>query len=184
MQIQIVKADGTAEPYLHTKVLGSFNHALAMVHEDCLYTAEQLSEAVTFYLYRKVKRGTLTSDEIHLMIISVLTSTGFEHAAQALTQHRLERRLKRKRIEVTCDGESGDNLSSASGWDKSHIVQDLMYKQNFDRLLARAIAAAVEEKVLNMNITKIRKSLIRQLVLIDTESLLEASHQLAAAEYS
>ncbi len=54
-----------------------------------------------------------------------------------------------------------------------------MTHQNIDRFLARAIAAAVEEKILNMGLSHVRKSLIRQVVIADTESLLEAHRQLA-----
>ena len=180
MQIRIIKSDGNIEPYLHTKVLGSMNHALALGGDECLYAAEQMAEAVTYYLYRKVQRGTLTTDEIHLMILSVLTSTGYCHAAEAFTQHRLQRRLQRKRLEVIDDHTDDEGLKHTTNWDKTRIVAGLMETHSFDRLLARAIAAAVEEKVLCMPITKIRKSLIHHLVVIDTESMLEAHRQLTS----
>ena len=61
MQIRILKSDGQTEPYLHTKVLGSFNHALTHAG-DCLYAAEQMAEAVTFYLYRQIRHGTISTD--------------------------------------------------------------------------------------------------------------------------
>ncbi len=69
MQIRILKSDGHIEPYLHTKVLGSFNQAMAGMG-DCLYAAEQMAEAVTFYLYRQVRHGTLSADDIHQMIVT------------------------------------------------------------------------------------------------------------------
>jgi hypothetical protein len=180
MQIRIIKSDGNLEPYLHTKVLGAMNHALSLAGDECLYAAEQMAEAVTYYLYRKVQRGTLATDEIHLMILSVLSSTGYGHAAEALTQHRIERRLKRKRLEVVADHADDEGYKHTTHWDKTRIVADLMEKHNFDRLLSRAIAAAVEEKVLCMPITKIRKSLIHHLVVIDTESMLDAHRQLTS----
>ena len=36
---------------------------------DCLYAAEQMAEAVTYYLYRQVRHGTLSTDDIHQMIL-------------------------------------------------------------------------------------------------------------------
>jgi hypothetical protein len=179
MQIRIVKSDGQVEPYLHTKVLGSFNHALSCA-EGCPYAAEQMAEAVTFYLYRQVRHGTLTTDEIHQMILTVLESMGYHRAARYLSDHRLKRKLHRKRIDVIDDARGPNQLTLSTHWDKTRIVRDLVSRQNMDRLLARAVASAVEEKILNIGVTKVRKSLIHQLVIADTESMLEAHRQLAA----
>jgi hypothetical protein len=179
MQIRVTKSDGTVESYLHTKVLGTFNHALAAADTDCLYAAEQLAEAVTFYIYGANERATLSSDEIHLMILSVLAGTGYAAAGQALGQHRLSRRLQRRRIEVVSDGPDGEPQSE--GWDKSRIARDLAEQRGVDALLARTIAGAVEEKVLAMKLCRIRKGLIHQLVMTDMEALLEADCRLTAA---
>lgn len=180
MQIRVTKNDGTVEPYLHTKVLGTFNHALALVEDDCLFAAEQLAEAVTFYIYSTHERQTLSSEEIHLMIVSVLTGTGYRHAAEALCRHRLTRRLQRRRIEVV--GETADGACSEP-WDKSRMVRDLTEERGIEEALARTIAGAVEEKVLAMKISRIRKALIRQLVMTDMETLLEAHCMLTAAAF-
>lgn len=179
MQIRIIKSDGSVEPYLHTKVLGSFNHALSHA-EECLYAAEQMAEAVTFYLYRQIQHGTLTSDEIHHMILTVLESMGHRSAAAALNDHRLKRKLQRKRIDVIDGAGRQDRMTVSTHWDKTRIVRDLVTHHNMDPFLARAIASAVEEKILNMGVTKIRKSLIHHLVVADTENMLEAHRQLAA----
>ncbi|MBL7215826.1 MAG: hypothetical protein ISS71_09130 [Phycisphaerae bacterium] len=179
MQIRILKSDGQIEPYLHTKVLGSFNHALSHTG-DCLYVAEQMAEAVTFYLYRQVQHGNLSTDEIHQMILTVLESMGYARAAAALNEHRLKRKLQRKRIDVIDDVARQHQVTLSTHWDKTCIVRDLISHHNMDRFLARAIASAVEEKILNMGVTKVRKSLIHQLVIADTESMLEANRQLAA----
>lgn len=178
MQIRILKSNGQVEPYLHTKVLGSFNHALTHTG-DCPYAAEQMAEAVTFYLYRQIRNGTISTDEIHHMILTVLESMGYAHAGQSLNEHRLKRKLHRKRIDVVDDTNQSDRIRVSTHWDKTRIVRDLMGHHNMDRFLARAIASAVEEKVLSMGVTKIRKSLIHQLVIADTESMLEAHRQLA-----
>lgn len=180
MQIRILKSDGSNEPYLHTKVLGSFNHALSYVGDECLYAAEQMAEAVTFYLYQQDQHRTLGTDEIHQMILSILTSTGYEHAATALDDHRLKRKLRRKRIEVMDDSQPRNQLTVSGHWEKSRVVNNLTNEHRIDCFLARAIASAVEEKILNMGLTKIRKSLIHHLVIADMETMLDAHHQLAA----
>lgn len=180
MQIRVRKSDGRFEPYLHTKVLGSFNHALSGAGE-CLYAAEQMAEAVTFYLYRRMQQGTLSTDEIHQMVLTVLESMGYYRAAAALGEHRLKRKLQRKRIDVLDDAPHRDRPAETHPWDKTRIAEDLIGRHNLDRFLARAIASAVEEKILNMGVSRVRKSLIHQLVIADTESMLEAHRQLTVA---
>ncbi|MHC4552986.1 MAG: hypothetical protein ACYSUT_09525 [Planctomycetota bacterium] len=179
MQIRILKSDGAIEPYLHTKVLGSFHHALALVGCESLYAAEQMAEAVTFYLYRQVSHGTLNTDQIHQMVTDVLESTGYGHAAEALSDHRRTRKLKRRRIEVIADVEQNPQMTVSTQWDKTRIVYDLVAGGSMDRMLARAVASAVEEKILSMGVTRVRKSLVHQLVIADTESLMDAHRQLA-----
>ena len=44
MQLSVIKANGTTEEYLHTKVIGTFNNALALAGKPSVYAAEQFSE--------------------------------------------------------------------------------------------------------------------------------------------
>ena len=174
MQIRIAKADGSTESYLHTKVLGSLHRALAAVESDCLETAQMLSDAVTYFLYRRHTGKTLTTDQIHQMTLTVLQGAGFALAGEALNAHRLNRRLQRRRVSVSD--------SEWPAWNKGLIVQDLIQHYQIECPLARAIAGSVEEKILRMGVGHVRKGLIRHLVMIDMEDLLEAHHELAAAE--
>jgi hypothetical protein len=174
MQIQVLKADGSTEPYLHTKVLGTLHRAMAAVASDCLETAQMLSDAVTYFLYRDPESKTLTTDQIHQMVLTALDGAGFGVASETLDAHRRLRRLQRRRVEVV-DGEY-------PVWDKGCIVRDLMEHSCLERSLARAIAGAVEEKVLRMGVSRIRKGTIHHLMIADMEDLLEAHDQLTAAE--
>lgn len=177
MQIRVTKADGHAEPYLHTKVMGTFHNALALVGDATLFAAEQMAEAVTYYLYRHHAGRRIAVDEIHLMIASVLSGTGFAHAAEALNRYRLMRQLKRRRIEVL----GNDRDGTTAAWSKAKLAASLMQSHALDTLTARAIAGSIEEKVLAMNLTRLRKSLLRQLILNDIEGFLDACHQLEAS---
>ena len=56
-----------------------------------------------------------------------------------------------------------------------------MRTEKLDRHLARAIASSVEEKVLNLGMTRIRRSLIKELVLADMETMLLVQKQLQTA---
>ncbi len=144
MKIRVLKSDGVIEPYLHTKVLGTLHNALTAVGENDLMAAEQLAEAVTFYLYRADGSHTISVDQIHLLIQSALASTGFGRAAEALSEHRLQRKLDRRRMVVlAAEDEQAEELR-CSLWNKSRIVDTLMKNRKMDRLTARAVAAAVD----------------------------------------
>ncbi|MBW2472334.1 MAG: hypothetical protein JRE18_09665 [Deltaproteobacteria bacterium] len=170
MQIWVTKSDGTIEPYLHTKVLGTLHRAMTEVQAEGLETAQMLSDAVTYFLYQHGSSGTLTTDQIHHMIITVLEGASCHAAAQCLNAHRLQRRLQRRRIEVI---DSKEPI-----WTKSCIVQDLIEQYQIEQPLARAVAGSVEEKVLRMGATRVRKGMIRHMVLTDVEDLMDAHRQL------
>lgn len=173
MQLNVIKYDGSTEEYMHTKVIGSFHNAMALDDESNVFIAEQLADAVTFNLYKKDKHH-ITTDEIHLTIETVLSATGHHNAGITLSQYRNTRKLKRNRIVVINSNES------PSKWDKSIIVSDLINRIGYDRYLARAIASSVEEKVLNLAMSKVSTSLIENLVIADTETMLLAQEQLEA----
>jgi transcriptional regulator NrdR family protein len=188
MQLKVIKADGTVEQYLHTKVIGTISNALGSNGWPDTYVAEEMAEVVTFYLYNRQNRRSATSSEIFSMIKAVLTATSYEDAAAALSEHHFERRLKRSRIEVAsidieelADAEklcTTEHLDGRSRWEKSRIVKDLVEKHGVSRQTARTIASMVEEKIFNMGLTLIPASLVKQLVLSDAAAVLRAQRQL------
>ncbi len=188
MQLKVIKADGGAEEYLHTKVIGTISNALSRIGQPDISVAEELAEVVTYFLYHRQNRRSVTSSEIFSIIKAVLTATKYEEAAVALSEHHFERKLKRSRIEVVsidveeladaellCKTEQSD---SRSRWDKSRIVKDLVAKHGVSRQTARMIASMVEEKIFNMGLTLVSASLIKQLVLGDAAAVLRAQRQL------
>ena len=189
-QLKVIKADGSIEEYLHTKVMGTINNALGEVDLANIDVAEEFAEVVTFFLYNQYNRRTVTSGDIFSMIKVVLAATGYEDAAVALSEHHFERKLKRSRIEVVAvdiqdlaDAElltEAEESSGRSKWDKSRIVEDLINRHGIGRQAARTIAAMVEEKVFNLGMTLVPSSLIKQLVLGDTATVLRAQRQLQA----
>ena len=189
-QLKVIKADGSIEEYLHTKVMGSINNALGEIEQANIDIAEQFAEVVTFFLYNQYNRRTVTSGDIFSMIKVVLASTGYEDAAVALSEHHFKRKLKRSRIEVVpIDVQDLNDAELLTGtgefavrsrWDKSRIVEDLITGHGVCRQTARTIAAMVEEKVFNVGMTLVPSSLIKQLVLGDTATVLRAQQQLQA----
>ena len=190
-QLEIIKADGTSEPYLHTKVLGAINNALAGAGRPDMAMAEDLSEVVTFHLYQDADRRGISSGEILAIVKAVLAATGCEEAAAALAEHALERRLRRSRTEVLAvnvrDFTDVQQLCQADRppgrmpWNKGQIVHDLMTRSGLPRQMARAIASTVEERAFRMEMTAVPLSLLRQLVLGETVAALQAERELQTA---
>ena len=187
-QLKVVKADGSVEEYLHTKVLGAISNALGRAGQADIYVAEQLADVVTYFLYHKQKRRTVASSEIFSVIGVVLTATGYQDTAAAMNEHHFERKLKRDRLEVvsfnaqrpTDAGMFCDAAESAgrNRWNKSIIVKDLVTGYGIDRQSARAVASMVEEKIFNIGMTSVPTGLIKQLVISDTAAVLHARQQL------
>ncbi|MBN2129083.1 MAG: hypothetical protein JW741_06280 [Sedimentisphaerales bacterium] len=187
-QLRVTKADGTAEAYLHTKVIGAINNALSATGRADMAVAEELAEVVTFYLYNQSGKRKVTSNEIFSMVKAVLASTGYEEAAAALSEHAYERRLKRARTEVLAinvqdypDMErffQANPLPSRARWDKARIVGDLTAKSGLPRQTARAVASAVEQQIFNMGVSAVPLSLIKQLVLGEAATTLRAEREL------
>ena len=192
-QIRVIKADGTVEQYMHTKVIGTIANALGRTGQAEVSLAEYLSEAVTYYIYKKQSSGggrkTVTSCEIFSIIQAVLSSTGYEGAACLLQEHHFERRIKRGRVEVVpmevckfSDAEKFYNIGQShtrQRWNKSCIVENLVSKHDVDRQTARMIASMVEEKIFAMGISVVPVSLIKQLVWGDAGRIMHAQRQLA-----
>ncbi len=187
-QLKVIKADGGIEQYLHTKVIGTISKAIEQVGFGDIYITEELAGVVTYYLYHKQDKTTITSSEILSIVKVVLTATGYEDVAITLNDYHFHRKLQRKRIEVVSIDVS--ELADAElichspnlriGWNKSVIVNDLVQKHDLCYLTARTIASMVEEKILNMTVTLVSTSLIKQLVLADTAAVLRAQQQLQA----
>ena len=190
-QLQVVKADGSTEAYLHTKVLGTINSALSAAGQPDMTLAEHLAEVVTFHLYDQTDPPSINSSEIFWMIKAALVATGCEEAAAALTDHALGRRLQRSRTAVLeLDVQDFSDLKALCQsnyqpaqmpWDKTRIVQDLTIRFGLPRQTARAIASMVEERVFSMGMTTVPLSLIKQLVLSEAVVALRAEQQLQIA---
>ena len=191
MQLKVIKADGSVEEYLHTKVIGTISNVLGKTGQADICIAEQFAEVVTYFLYHQQNRRSVTSSEILSMIKAVLTATGYEEAAVVLSEHHFERKLKRSRIEVVSIDiqeltdaallAGPEKSQSRSRWDKSTIVRDLVARHDLCRQTARMIASMVEEKIFSTGITLVPASLIKQLVLGDAAAVLRAQQQLQTA---
>ena len=180
-QLKVIKADGTIESYLHTKVMGTISKAMNCCGQDDISIAETLAEVVTYYLYQQ-KKPLITSGEIFSLIKITLDSTGYSTAAAELDEYHYTRKSRRSRLEVVLADIQKlvdiEKTHARTGWNKSVIAADLIDKYKMDSLTARTIASMVEENVMKMTLSQVPTSLIKQLVLHDTALVLRAKKQL------
>lgn len=194
MQLRVIKADGTEEEYFHTKVIATFVNAFAAPDENNTSIAQQLAEAVTFYLYNKNGSDKITSSEILSIIKAVLVSTGFGNAAEVLTEHQQRRNLLRMRVKVVKTDAKNlpastpllptDPLGLAGYWNKSKIIYDLINEYNLDPTFARTVASLVEEKILDSGFRLVPTGFIKFLALWQAQAILSASQQLKTSAQS
>lgn len=187
MQLMVVKADGSEEGYLHTKVIAAIVNAFGRPADENSSIAGELADAVTFYLYSKYGRDKVSSSEILSIIEAVLSSTGFDDAAANLAEHHCKRTILRTRIEAVKSDIAqlsravrlGQNTShQSSAWNKSKIINDLVAEYNFDISQARAIASMVEEKILSSGFRSVTCDFIKFLVLTQAQAMISAQNQL------
>ena len=191
MQLMVQKSDGSQEVYLHTKIMGTIAAALGDAGYEELEFSDKLAEAVTIYLSRHNESSCVSVDEIYAMIQAVLTD--YQDAAVALHDHRIERQIRRSRIEVVkYEKPSGSMdsidpeeqlqniaIHSSQPWNKSVIVKDLVTERDVSPDLARAIAGAVEEKALRLQSRSLSASLVQELVNDQWLAMRQAQQALA-----
>ncbi len=165
-QLQVIKADGSCEAYLHTKVIATFVNAFVEPAEKNTFLASQLAESVTYYLYNNRDADTITSSEIFSIIKAVLSSTGFDFAAQVIAEHSHRRNLLRARVQVVKAGSArmAGLADNAELWNKSKIINSLIAEQNLDQASARTVASLVEEKIVNSGFSLVPTDFIKFLV--------------------
>ena len=188
MQLRVIKADGTEEEYFHTKVIATLVNAFAAPNENNTSTAQQLAEAVTFYLYNKNGSNKTSSSEILSIIKAVLVSTGFSNAAETLTEHQQRRNLSRMRVKVIKADMKNlsvstpllqiDRLGPDEHWNKSKIIYNLINEHNLDPATARTVASLVEEKILSSGFRLVPTGFIKFLALWQAQVILAATQQL------
>jgi transcriptional regulator NrdR family protein len=183
-QLQVIKADDSCEPYLHTKVIATFVNAFVEPAEKNTFLASELAESVTYYLYNNRNADTITSSEIFSIIKAVLSSTGFDFAAQVIAEHSHRRNLLRARVQVVKAGSTriAGLADNTEPWNKSKIINRLIAEQNLDQASARTVASLVEEKIVNSGFNLVPTDFIKFLVNWLMQSLVNETASEAQAD--
>lgn len=169
------KRDGRIVPFDKKKIADAIFKAAQSVGGEDRLLAEELAEAVTFYL-NKMGKEIPDIEEIQDAVEKVLIETGHAKTAKAYILYRDMRNRRRELLKVRKEKRtrvSSTDLSlmvaTPTGseilpWDKSKISQALIREANLSISVAEAIASAVEEKVFQSGLEQISTSLVRELV--------------------
>jgi len=172
---KVRKRNGALVPFDKDKIAEAIFSAAKAVGGEDRYLAEQLTEAVAFYLKRK-GNPTPEIEEIQDAVEKVLIETGHAKTAKAFILYRDWRTRVRSILKVRKqkkDSFSSTDLSlmvstpaeeEISPWDKSKVVEALIKECELAHSVASAIASSVEEKIMKSGFKDISTTLVRELV--------------------
>jgi hypothetical protein len=156
--IEIIKRDGSHEPFDAAKLRSCLAAAMQNCHYDVRY-ATALSQAVASHLEQWERRQPPSSDYLFRCVRSVLMETGLQDVAQCLVAHRRERLASRRSLQI-CAGDADEPVA----WDKQRVVQSLEGRYGLGRTVARVIAGEVERRVLGLGYRLISASLVEEVI--------------------
>ncbi len=173
---QVRKRTGEHVPFDESKIANAIFKAARAVGGDNRDLAKELASMVTMMLERNYDGTPPGIEEIQDTVEKVLIETGHAKTAKAYILYRDRRARVRQSLQVRkpvrrsgsstdiallVNTEAQDQLAE---WDKSRITSALQVEADLDRRTARAIASAVERRVMDSGMTRISTSLIRELV--------------------
>ncbi|MDD5644532.1 MAG: anaerobic ribonucleoside-triphosphate reductase [bacterium] len=170
------KRDGRLVPFNKRKIAEAIFKAAKAVGGENRELADELAEAVSFYLHKKYSEAAPNIEEIQDMAEKILVETGHTKTAKAYILYRDARARKREELKVRKkimkEGDSTDLALMVSpsskdqmfNWDRSRIALALIREARMPQHIAEEIAAAVEKKIFNSGLSQISTSLIRELV--------------------
>jgi len=173
---KVRKRDGRLVPFDKTKIADAIFAAARAVGGEDRMMAEELADAVTFFLEKKYDGRAPDIEAIQDMVEKVLIETGHAATAKAYILYRDKRARVRQSIRVrkpTRETGSSTDISllvdpgsrdELLPWDKTRIQDALIREADLPPYDARKIAGAVEKKILSSGLERISTSLIRELV--------------------
>jgi len=173
---QVRKRSGKLVPFDESKIANAILKAAQAVGGDDRMLAEELASMVTMMLERNHNGSPPDIEEIQDTVEKVLIETGHAKTAKAYILYRDRRARIRQSLQVRkpvrqsgsstdiallVNTETQDQLAE---WDKTKIANALEVEADLAPRIAREIASAVEQRVMDSGLTRISTSLIRELV--------------------
>jgi len=173
---KVRKRDGRLVPFDTAKIADAIFAAARSVGGEDRLMAEELADAVAFFIEKKYDGRAPDIEAIQDMVEKVLIETGHAATGKAYILYRDKRAKVRQSIQVrkpTRETGSSTDISlmvdpgsrdELFRWDKTRIQDALVREADLPAYDARKIAGAVEKKILVSGLERISTSLIRELV--------------------
>jgi len=159
-QIVVTKSDGTLERFSLAKLSNCLTAAVRELAYDPRL-AQPLGRAVAMHLQEWSEANPPTTGYIYRCLRSVLQQTGLSDVADALAEHRRQRRMRRRRIRVL----DLDPMSAGSeAWRKSAIVETLRNEFGLRHAVARFMAGRIEDQVFALDYRVISRPFIWEML--------------------
>jgi len=172
----IRKRDGNIVEFEEIKITNAVISAMKAVGEEKRELAEKITEYTLSILNEKYVFGIPQIEEIQDIVEEALIREGLIKVAKSYILYREKRKKIRKALKVrkknrihkdTTDMSLLVSTPSAENiflWNKDKIISALKKEAGLSLHVSEKIAKAVEEKIINLGLTEISTSLIRELV--------------------
>jgi len=160
--IWVRKRDGRAEPFQKSKVAACFRAAMITAGEGSAVTARELAEAVASFVHSSRQSQPFRTKQIGVLLVRVLEETGHPQAGSLMREHARQRDRRRRRVQVLAWKPSVGRIVPRR-WNKSVLVHRLQKEYGLEPVVARIVAARVEEIVLTINLRLLTGTLVREL---------------------
>jgi len=164
--IQIVKRDGSTEPFCFAKLLSciqcGFQDSGEMFDRHSA-TSQGLAEAVQTYLHKAEHDGPVPSHHLAKLVELVLSQTGHSAASMAIKRHTDLRRRQRNWIKVA-HRRQRDGCIVQKRWSRRHVVDLLRDTHRLESPTARIISGRVEQVVFSCGLKVVTEQFVRETV--------------------
>ena len=172
----IRKREGNIVKFEENKITNAVLSAMIAIGKKNTNTAEKITEYALCILNERYVHGIPQIEEVQDIVEEALIREGLIKVAKAYILYREKRKKIRKALKVRKKNKKHKNLTDLSllvstpssenifPWNKEKIISALKKEAGLQLNISEKIAKAVEEKIVNLELTEISTSLIRELV--------------------
>lgn len=172
----IKKREGQLVKFDKKKIIEAIFAAMQAVGEENKVVAEKATDQVIIRLEKRFKDEVPQVEEVQDVVEEVLIRKGMIKVAKAYILYRDKRSRIRESLKVRKKVENHESTTDLSllvstptsenifPWDRQKIIQALVKEAELPLNVSTKIAKAVEKKIVDLSLSEISTSLIRELV--------------------
>ncbi len=158
-RVQVVKRDGSKEPFEFAKLRRSVAAAMRTCHYEDRY-ADALCRAVTLHIDQSARRHP-TTEYVFRCVRAVLSETGLTDVGEQFALFRRRRDSQRRDLCVI-------GARRAQGrtvpWDRGRVTRTLEKRYGVGHATARIVSGEIERRVLGLGYKTLTAALVSELL--------------------